>query len=124
MYDQIQSNAADFAKKSTESAYKAQVTALKGVQEVQGIQNAAAEANIKSAFAFMSDAIQAREPKDVVALGPKSLDYVRDAFESAYRTSQEIYAAVQKTSEQLGELVRSGLQTANEAVATSAKKAR
>lgn len=124
MYSQYQKQSADLGKQFIEQAYKAQVAALKSISEVQSLQVKALESQVKSNFAFVSDALEAREVQDVTALWPKGLDFARDSVEAAYATSQEILGIAQKTAEQIGEMTRTNLKAANDAAATPAKKAR
>ena len=124
MYSQIQKQSLDLGKQFAEQAYKAQVTALKGIAEIQSLQVKALEAQAKSNLAFVADSLEAREIQDVTALWPKGLDFARDSVEAAYATSQEMLGVAQKAAEQLGTLTRNNLKAANDAAAAPAKKAR
>lgn len=123
MYSQFQKQSLDFGKQLAEQAYKAQLTALKGIAEIQGLQVKALESQAKSNLAFVADSLEAREVQDITALWPKGIDFARDTAEAAYATSQEILGVAQKTAEQFGDLARNGLKAAN-AAAAPAKKAR
>lgn len=124
MYSQFQKQSLDFGKQVAEQAYKAQVTALKGLTEIQSLQTKAVESQAKSNFAFVTNALEAREMQDVTALWPKGLDFARSSVEAAYAVGQEILGVAQKTAEQFGEMTRNSLKAANEAAVAPAKKAR
>jgi hypothetical protein len=123
MYSQFQKQSLDLGKQFAEQAYKAQLTALKGIAEIQSLQVKALESQAKSNLAFVADSLEARDPQDVTALWPKGLDFARDSIEAAYAANQEMLGVAQKTAEQFGELTRSNLKAAN-AAAAPAKKAR
>lgn len=124
MYSQVQKQSLDLGRQFAEQAYKAQVTALKGITEMQNLQVKALEAQAKANLAFITDSMEAREIQDVTALWPKGLDFARDSVEAAYTTSQEMLGVAQKAAEQLGTLTRNNLKAANDAAAAPAKKAR
>ena len=124
MYSQFQKQTLDFGKQFAEQAYKAQVTALKGISDIQNMQVKALEAQAKSNLAFIADSLEAREIQDVTALWPKGLDFARESVEAAYTTGQEIMDVAQKTVEQFGVMARSNLKAANDAATAPAKKAR
>ena len=68
MYSQFQKQTLDLGKQFAEQAYKAQITALKGIAEIQTLQVKALEAQAKSNLAFVADSMEAREIQDVTAL--------------------------------------------------------
>jgi hypothetical protein len=123
MYSQFQKQSLDLGKQFAEQAYKAQLTALKGIAEIQSLQVKALESQAKSNLAFVADSMEVREIQDVTAMWPKGLDFARDSIEAAYAANQEMLGVAQKTAEQFGELTRSNLKAAN-AAAAPAKKAR
>ncbi len=124
MYSQIQKQSLDLGKQFAEQAYKAQIAALKGISEIQGLQVKALESQPKTTLAFAADSLESREAQDVTALWPKGLDFARDSIEAAYAAGQEILGVAQKTAEQFGDLTRNSLKAANDAAAAPAKKAR
>lgn len=124
MYSQIQKQSLDLGKQFAEQAYKAQIAALKGISEIQGLQVKALESQAKSNLAFVADSLEVRELQDATALWPKGLDFARDSVEAAYAAGQEILGVAQKTAEQFGDLTRNSLKAANDAAAAPAKKAR
>jgi hypothetical protein len=124
MYSQFQKQSLDLGKQFAEQAYKAQITALKGITEIQSLQVKALEAQAKSNLAFVADSMEVREAQDATALWPKGLDFARDSAEAAYAAGQEILGVAQKTAEHFGDLTRNSLKAANDAAAAPAKKAR
>ena len=124
MYSQFQKQSLDLGKQFAEQAYKAQITALKGITEIQSLQVKALEAQAKSNLAFVADSLEVREAQDATALWPKGLDFARDSAEAAYAAGQEILGVAQKAAEQFGDLTRNSLKAANDAATAPAKKAR
>ncbi|HWG10661.1 MAG TPA: phasin family protein [Rhodanobacteraceae bacterium] len=123
MYAQLQQQTMNLGKQFAEQSYKAQLTALRGLAEIQGLQVKAMEAQVKANLAFVADSLEAREIEDVSALWPKGLDFARNSAEAAYEVSQQAMGIAQKTAEHFGELARNGVKAANDVAATSAKKA-
>lgn|SRR5579883_149817 len=122
MYAQWQQTL-DLGKQFAEQSYKAQLTALRGLAEIQGLQVKALEAQAKANLAFVADSLEVREIEDVTALWPKGLDFARNSAEAAYEAGQQTLGIAQKTAEQLGELARNGVKAANDAAGNTAKKA-
>ena len=123
MYAQLQQQTLNLGKQFAEQSYKAQLTALRGLAEIQGLQVKALEAQVKANLAFVADSLEAREIEDVSALWPKGLDFARNSAEAAYEAGQQALGVAQKTAEQLGELARNGVKAANDAAGNTAKKA-
>ena len=123
MYAQMQQQTIDLGKQWAEQTYKAQMTALRGLAEIQGLHVKALEAQAKANMGFVADSLAAREIEDVTALWPKGLDFARNSAEAAYEVGQQALGVAQKTAEQLGELARNGVKAANDAAGGSAKKA-
>ena len=123
MYAQLQQQTMNLGKQFAEQSYKAQLTALRGLAEIQGLQVKAMEAQVKANLAFVADSLEAREIEDVSALWPKGLDFARNSAEAAYEVGQQAMGIAQKAAEHFGELARNGVKAANDVAATSAKKA-
>lgn len=123
MYAQLQQQTMNFGKQFAEQSYKAQLTALRGLAEIQGLQVKALEAQVKANLAFVAESMETREIEDVSALWPKGMDFARNSAEAAYEAGQQALGVAQKTAEQLGELARSGVKAANDAAGTATKKA-
>lgn len=123
MYAQWQKQTLDLGKQLAEQSIKAQLTALRGFAEIQGLQVKALEVQAKANFAFVSDSLEARELEDISTLLPKGLDFARNSAEAAYETNQQALTIAQKTAEQIGELTRGGLKAATAEAERTAKKA-
>ncbi|MEO6967789.1 MAG: hypothetical protein ABI132_04935 [Rhodanobacteraceae bacterium] len=123
MYAQWQKQTLDLGKQFAEQSVKAQLTALRGFAEIQGLHVKALEAQAKANFAFVADSLEARELEDVSTLWPKGLDFARNSAESAYETNQQALGIAQKTAEQIGELTRGSMKAAAGEAERTAKKA-
>ena len=121
MYAQWQQQTLDLGKQFAEQSYKAQLTALRGLAEIQGLQVKALEA--KANLAFLTDSLEVREIEDVSALWPKGLDFARTSAEAAYEAGQQALGIAQKTAEQFGEMARNGVKAAANEAERNAKKA-
>lgn len=124
MYAQWQKQTLDLGKQLAEQSYKAQLTALRGFAELQGLQLKALETQAKANMAFVADSLEMSETQDVNALWPKSLDFARYSAEAAYETNQQALGIAQKTAEQIGDLSRGSVKAANDAAGTAKKAAR
>ncbi|HXS73239.1 MAG TPA: phasin family protein [Rhodanobacteraceae bacterium] len=122
MYAPWQQQTIDLGKQLAEQAYQAQLTALRGFTEIQGLHAKALEAQVKANLAFVADSMAAREIDEVSTLWPKGLDFARNSAEAAYATNQQALGIAQKTAEQLGELTRGTVKAANDAASSTAKK--
>ncbi len=123
MYAQLQQQTMNLGKQLAEQSYKAQLTALRGFAEIQGLQVKALEAQVKANLAFVADSLEAREMEDVGTLWPKGMDFARNSAEAAYAAGQQALSVAQKTAEQLGELARNGVKAANDVAGAATKKA-
>ena len=122
MYAQLQKQTLDLGKQLAEQSYKAQLTALRGIAELQGLQVKALEAQAKANLAFLADSLEAREAEDVSTLWPKGLDFARNSAEAAYETSQQALGIAQKTAEQIGDLARGSVKAANDVASKKAAR--
>ncbi|MGH8233045.1 MAG: phasin family protein [Rhodanobacteraceae bacterium] len=124
MYAQFQKQTLDLGKQFAEQSYKAQLTALRGFAEIQGLQVKALEAQAKANLAFVADSLNVSEIEDVNALWPKGMDFARNSAEAAYETNQQVASVAQKTAEQIGDLTRGSVKAANDAAGNAKKAAR
>lgn len=124
MYAQLQKQTLDLGKQLAEQSYKAQLTALRGFAEIQGLQLKALEAQAKSNLAYLADTLETREIEDVSALWPKGMDFARNSAEAAYENSQQAAGIAQKTAEQIGDLARGSIKAANDTAGNAKKAAR
>jgi hypothetical protein len=114
-----------FTKQFTDSAFKAQSLALKGLETVAELQLKALEEQSKVSAQFVAEAMETRDMDGLRGLWEKGSSLSRENAERAVAVSQEVIAVTQKTAESLNALVQEQRQAANDAVAApvAAKKA-
>ena len=115
-----------FTKQLTDSAFKAQSLALKGLETVAELQLKALEEQTKISAEFVAEALETRDVNGLRSLWEKGTSLNRDNAERTVAVSQEILAVTQKTAESLNALVQEQRQAANDAVTApvaTAKKA-
>lgn len=127
MTQQINNQLFAFTKQFTDSAFKAQSLALKGLETVAELQLKALEEQSKISAEFVAEALETRDVNGLRSLWEKGTSLNRDNAERSVAVSQEILAITQKTAESLNALVQEQRQAANDAVtapvAAAAKKA-
>ncbi len=127
MTQQINNQLFAFTKQFTDSAFKAQSLALKGLETVAELQLKALEEQSKISAEFVAEAMETRDVNGLRSLWEKGTSLNRDNAERSVAVSQEILAITQKTAESLNALVQEQRQAANDAVtapvAAAAKKA-
>ena len=106
-----------FTKQLTDSAFKAQSLALKGLETVAELQLKALEQQSKVSAEFVAEALETRDVNGLRSLWEKGTSLSRDNAERSVAVSQEILAITQKTAESLNALVQEQQQAANDAVA-------
>ncbi|EIL93696.1 phasin family protein [Rhodanobacter spathiphylli] len=114
-----------FTKQFTDSAFKAQSLALKGLETVAELQLKALEEQSRVSAQFVAEAMETRDMDGLRSLWEKGSSLSRENAERAVAVSQEVIAVTQKTAESLNALVQEQRQAANDAVAApvAAKKA-
>jgi hypothetical protein len=126
MTQQLNTQLFAFTKQFTDSAFKAQSLALKGLETIAGLQLKALEEQSKVSAEFVAEALETRDANGLRSLWEKGTNLNRDNAERSVAISQEILAITQKTAESLNALVQEQRQAANDAVAApvaAAKKA-
>ncbi|MFC5580725.1 phasin family protein [Rhodanobacter terrae] len=126
MTQQLNNQLFAFTKQFTDSAFKAQSLALKGLETIAGLQLKAFEEQSKISAEFVSEALETRDANGLRSLWEKGTSLNRDNAERSVAISQEILAITQKTAESLNALVQEQRQAANDAVTApvaAAKKA-
>ncbi|MBD8880060.1 phasin family protein [Rhodanobacter sp. 7MK24] len=111
-----------FTKQATESAFKAQTLALKGLETVAALQLKAFEQQTRDSAAFVAEALETRDADALRTLWEKGATLGREQAERAVAVSQEIIAVTQKTAESLQALAQEQRQAANDAVAAPVAK--
>lgn len=126
MTQQLNNQLFAFTKQFTDSAFKAQSLALKGLETVAELQLKALEEQAKVSAEFVAEALETRDINGLRSLWEKGTSLGRDNAERAVAVSQEVLAITQKTAESLNALVQEQRQAANDAVVApvaAAKKA-
>ncbi|SHM37076.1 phasin family protein [Rhodanobacter sp. OK091] len=126
MTQQLNNQLFAFTKQFTDSAFKAQSLALKGLETIAGLQLKALEEQSKVSAEFVAEALETRDASGLRSLWEKGTSLNRDNAERSVAISQEILAITQKTAESLNALVQEQRQAANDAVTApvaAAKKA-
>ena len=125
MTQQLNNQLFAFTKQFTDSAFRAQSLALKGLETVAELQLKAFEQQAKVSAEFVAEAMETRDMNGLRGLWEKGTSLSRDNAERAVAVSQEVLAITQKTAESLSALVQEQRQAANDAVTApiAAKKA-
>lgn len=105
-----------FTKQFTDSAFKAQSLALKGLETVAELQLKALEEQTKVSAEFVTDVMETRDVDGLRGLWEKGSSLSRENAERAVAVSQEVLSITQKTAESLTALVQEQRQAANDAV--------
>ena len=124
MTQQLNNQLFAFTKQFTDSAFKAQSLALKGLETVAELQLKALEEQTKVSAEFVAEALETRDINGLRSLWEKGASLSRDNAERAVAVSQEVLAVTQKTAESLNALVQEQRQAANDAVAAPVAAAR
>lgn len=124
MNQQINNQMFAFTKQFTDSAFKAQSLALKGLEKVADLQLQALEQSSKVSAEFIAEAMETRDVNGLRGLWERGSELSRANAEHVVAVSQEVLAITQKTAESLNALVQEQRQAANDAVTApvSAKK--
>ena len=117
MTQQLNAQVFAYAKQLTDSAFKAQSVAFKGLEKVAELQFKALEKQAEVTATFITEAFEARDIDGLRALWEKGTAVSRENAERAVAVTQEIIAVTQKTAESLNALVQEQQQAANDAVA-------
>ncbi|TAL87103.1 MAG: phasin family protein [Rhodanobacter sp.] len=124
MTQQLNNQLFAFTKQFTDSAFKAQSLALKGLETVAELQLKALEEQAKVSSEFVAEVLETRDINGLRSLWEKGANLSRDNAERAVAVSQEVLAITQKTAESLNALVQEQRQAANDAVAVPAAAAK
>ncbi|MFC4763277.1 phasin family protein [Dyella koreensis] len=117
MTQQFNAQVFAYAKQLTDSAFKAQSVALKGLEKVAELQIKALEKHSQVTADFITEAFEARDVDGLRSLWEKGTALSRENAERAVAVTQEIIAVTQKTAESLNALAQEQQQAANDAVA-------
>lgn len=115
MESPFQHQSAQVLKQFAEQACKAQLAALRSTTEIQQLYVKAMESQAKSGYDFATNTMDAREFKDLAAMWPSVLTYLRDSVEAAYTTNRQIWEVVQKATKELADMASASAQAATDA---------
>jgi phasin family protein len=106
-----------FGKQMSDTAFKAHSLAIAGFERSVELQLKHLERSVNAAVEFMNDAVEARDMEGARSLLPKTVAMLKDSAEKTYATSQELMGLSVKTSEAIGEVLKSSFEAANDTVA-------
>lgn len=113
-----------YGKQWTDTAFKAHGLAIAGFERTVELQLKHLEGQVNAAVDFFNEAAEARDVESARALLPKSFAVMKDSAEKTYATSQELMGLTVKTTEAIGDLLKSGLEAATGAVKPAPRKAK
>lgn len=117
MTQQLNSQVFAYAKQLTDSAFKAQSVALKGLEQVAELQIKALEKQSHATAQFLAEVFETRDADGLRTLWEKGSSLSREQAEHTVALSQEVIAVTQKTAESLSALVQEQQHAVNDAVA-------
>lgn len=123
MFEQFNQPVVSFGKQIADNALKAQALALQNFEQVASLQLKALESRVHAAFAFFGEAAEVRDFDGVKAIWPKGFNLVKESGEQLFAVSQEAVGHTVKTSEAIGQLIKSQVESANDAIVKAPIKA-
>jgi len=106
MYEQINTQFANFSKQFADSALKANAIALANAERLFGLQVKTAEAQFNSAIEFFGEAVEVRDFEAARSFFPKGVEWAKASAERFIAAGQEGFGQSMKTGEAIAELVR------------------
>lgn len=122
MFDQINLQPLALSKSYTDAFVKAQGLALAGFERITELNLKTFEDRVKASVDFWSEAAEVRDIEAAQAFWPKSAQFVKESAEKLYANGQEVLGISLKTSEAIGALTKSSLETASKQVNDSLSK--
>ncbi len=113
-----------FGKQWTDTAFKAHGLAIAGFERTVELQLKHLEGQVNAAVDFLNEAAEARDVEGARALLPKSFALFKDSAEKTYAASQELMGLTVKTSEAIGDLLKTGFETATAADKAATRKSK
>lgn len=115
MTQQLNNQVFAYAKQFADNAFRAQSVALKGMEQIAGLQLNAFEKQSRALADFVAVATEARDADGFRGLMEKSATLSRESAEHAVAVTQEVAAVSRTVAESLGTLAQQQ-RAANEAV--------
>jgi hypothetical protein len=112
----------NLGKQWTDTAFKAHGLAIAGFERSIELQLKLIEGRVNATVDYFNEAIEARDVDGARALLPKTVALVKDSLEKNYAASQELMGLTIKTSEAIGDVLKSSFEAANEAVVKPAAR--
>ena len=123
MSAQFADSFSSFTHQFAAAATRANRLALEGAETVFGVQVSTFEKNVDATAAYFNEVAGARDLDSYTTLLPKGLQVVKDNAERLVAAGQEVFGVTLKTSEALGQLAKSQVESATESVQASVSKA-
>ncbi len=120
MYEQIPNQILSYGKQAIEASFKAQHLALENFERVASLQLKSFEERVGATLAFLGEASEVRDAEGLKAVWPKGVALIKENGEQFYGVSQEALSASLKTSESIGQLVKTQLEAVNDSVVKTA----
>ncbi len=112
-----------FGKQIADNALKAQQLALQNFEQVANLQLKAIETRVNATFAFLGEAAEVRDMDGMKAIWPKGFNLVKESGEHLFAVGQEAVGHSVKTSEAISQLIKTQVESANEAMVKAPLKA-
>lgn len=107
-----------YGKQFSDAAFRAHGLAVATFEKALDAQVKTLENRVNATVEFWSAAAEVRDFEAARTLFPKSAELAKDSAEKYYTLSQELTGLSIKAGEQLSEIARGSLETANEAAKT------
>jgi hypothetical protein len=114
MYEQIQSQMIQMSKQFANAALQANTLALKNAEHLMGLQFKTLEERLNANVAFWGQASEARDIEGLKVIMPKGLELAKEHAERFAAVGQEMIASQLKTNQEIAELVKAQVKSANE----------
>ena len=123
MYEQIPNQILSFGKQAIEATFQAQRLALENFERVANLQMKSFEDRVNATVAFFGEASEVRDADGAKTVWPKGVALIKESGEQFFSVSQEAMNSSLKTSETIGQLVKTQLEAVNDSVAKAAPAA-
>lgn len=124
MYEQIPNQFLSFGKQALEATFKAQHLALENLERVATMQLKSLEDRVNATVAFLGEAAEVRDADGAKTVWPKGVALIKESGEQFFSVNQEALNSTLKTSETIGQLVKTQLEAVNDSVVKAAPAAK
>jgi len=119
MFEQINTQTLSLGKSYADAFVKAQGLALAGFERITELNLKAFEDRVKASVEFWTEAAEVRDLEGAKAISAKGLQLAKESAEKLYANGQEVLGVSLKTSEAIGSLAKSSLESVNETVTST-----